>query len=146
MEEPFDFAKVPYNFGLCAAEDCPHATTCLRQIALKHAPVKRVFLPIMNPNRIKSMKKVCDYYCSNVKVRYAQGFMNTVNALTIRVADTFRYRMINYLGRKNYYLKRKGALALSPAEQQQVKNIAKELGIVLNEYFDNYIEEYNWNE
>lgn len=147
MEEPFDFSQVPYSFGLCAAEDCPQATTCLRHIALKHAPTKRIFLPIMNPNRLESLKKEnCDQYCSNEKIRFAKGFMRTVNALTVSVADSFRYRMISLFGRKNYYLKRKGALTITPAEQRKVIAVAKELGVVLADYFDGYVEEYNWKD
>lgn len=145
MDEPFDYSKVPSVFGFCAAENCPQASTCLRQIALKHAPADKVFLAIMNPNRIKSIKSKCDYYRSNEKIRFAKGFMRTVDALTVRVERTFRYRMIGYFGRKNYYLKRKGEIALTPAEQEQVIRIAKELGVVQTEYFDSYIEEYNWN-
>lgn len=103
MNESFDFSLVPYTFGLCATEGCPRAATCLRRIALEHAPAKRVFLPIMNPNRLKAQDGACDYYRSDEKVRYARGFMCTINALTVRVADTFRYRMIGYMGRKNYY-------------------------------------------
>lgn len=147
MEEPFDFSQVPYSFGLCAAKDCPQATTCLRHIALKHAPTKRIFLPIMNPNRLESLKKEhCDQYCSNEKIRFAKGFMRTVNALTVSVADSFRYRMISLFGRKNYYLKRKGALTITPAEQRKVVAVAKELGVVLADYFDGYVEEYNWKD
>ncbi len=145
MEEPFDYSQVPFTFGMCAAENCPQASTCLRQIALKHASANKVFLPIMNPNHIKGIKEKCDYFCSNEKVRYAKGFMCTINALTVRVANTFRYRMIGYLGRKNYYLKRSGKLALTPAEQQWIINTAKELGVIQSEYFDSYIVEYNWD-
>ena len=100
---------------------------------------------IMNPNHIKGIKEKCDYFCSNEKVRYAKGFMCTINALTVRVANTFRYRMIGYLGRKNYYLKRSGKLALTPAEQQWIINTAKELGVIQSEYFDSYIVDYNWD-
>ena len=127
MNESFDFSLVPYTFGLCAAEGCPRAATCLRRIALEHAP-----------------DGACDYYRSDEKVRYARGFMCTINALTVRVADTFRYRMIGYMGRKNYYLKRKGGINLSPADQQQVIAVAKELGVIRKDYFDGYVEEYNW--
>lgn len=144
MKESFDYSLVPYTFGLCAAEDCPRAATCLRRIALEYAPAEQVFLSIMNPNRLKVLKSACDYYRSNEKVRYARGFMHTVNALTVRVADTFRYRMIEYMGRKNYYLKRKGSMNLSPAEQQRIIAIVRELGVNLNEYFDGYVEDYNW--
>lgn len=82
----------------------------------------------MNPNRLKAQDGACDYYRSDEKVRYARGFMCTINALTVRVADTFRYRMIGYMGRKNYYLKRKGGINLSPADQQQVIAVAKGAG------------------
>ena len=133
MTPHFDFSEVPYSFGLCAAENCPKASTCLRRIAMQYAPVNRIFLPTMNPNRIIAGKGKCD------------GFTRTANALTVRMASTFRYRMISYFGRKNYYLKRRGALKITPAEQIYVINVAKELGVVLNDYFDGYIEEYNWN-
>lgn len=72
--------------------------------------------------------------------------MRTVNALTVSVADSFRYRMISLFGRKNYYLKRKGALTITPAEQRKVVAVAKELGVVLADYFDGYVEEYNWKD
>ena len=144
MNESFDFSLVPYTFGLCSTEGCPRAATCLRRIALEHAPAKRVFLPIMNPNRLKAQDGACDYYRSDEKVRYARGFMCTINALTVRVADTFRYRMIGYMGRKNYYLKRKGGINLSPADQQQVIAVAKELGVIRKDYFDGYVGGYNW--
>lgn len=146
MTSHFDFSKVPYAFGLCAAENCPKATTCLRRIALQHAPADRIFLPTMNPNRIKAAKGSCEYYCPDEKVRYALGFTRTANALTVRVASPFRNRMISYFGRKNYYEKRRGTLKITPAEQAYVISVAKEMGVILNDYFDSYIEEYSWKE
>ena len=71
MTPHFDFSEVPYSFGLCAAENCPKASTCLRRIAMQYAPVNRIFLPTMNPNRIIAGKGKCDYYCSNEKTRFA---------------------------------------------------------------------------
>ena len=151
MKEPFDYSIVPYTFGLCAAEECPRATTCLRHIALEYAPAERVFLSIMNPNRLKAMKSACDYYRSNEKVRYARGFMRTISALTVRVADTFRYRMIEYMGRKNYYLKRRGDMNLSPVQRRRLilritlwSRMGKSVTFSLDEYFDGYVEDYNW--
>lgn len=144
MNESFNYSEVPFDFGFCAAEDCPKAETCLRQIALKHAPAEVAFPKILNPNYIKQIKGSCKYYHQAAKVVYAKGFMRTVNALTLQVADTFRHRMISYLGRKNYYLKRKGGGLLTPSEQKFIVDLAKELGVVLEEYFDGYVEAYNW--
>lgn len=145
MNESFDYSEVPYDYGKCATEDCPKATTCLRYIAFKHTPAKEAFSWILNTNYIKQMKGSCKYYQPNNKILFAKGFMRTVNALTLQVADTFRSRMIGYLGRKNYYLKRKGGGTLSPAEQKYIIALAKELGVVLDEYFDGYIESYKWH-
>lgn len=144
MNEPFDFSLVPYTFGMCMAEECPRGETCLRRIALLHAPAKRDFLPILNPNQLKTMNGDCPHYCSNEKVRFARGFMCTINALTVRSADSFRYKMIGLLGRKNYYLKRKGELNITLDEQKRITYIAKQLGVVLDDYFDGYVEAYNW--
>ena len=53
-------------------------------------------------------------------------------------SDTFRYRMIEYIGRKNYYLKRKGGMNLSPAEQRRVIAVAQEFGVRLDEVFQRW--------
>ena len=144
MTPHFDFSEVPYSFG-CA----PPKTARKPQPACAGLPCSMLlsteFPADDEPNRIIAGKGKCDYYCSNEKTRFALGFTRTANALTVRMASTFRYRMISYFGRKNYYLKRRGALKITPAEQIYVINVAKELGVVLNDYFDGYIEEYNWN-
>ena len=51
-KESFDYSKVPHNFGLCAAADCPHADTCLRRIAYTHTPASVTFPPTLNPKTI----------------------------------------------------------------------------------------------
>ncbi len=95
MTPHFDFSEVPYP-SACAAENCPKASTCLRRIAMQYAPVNRIFLPTMNPNRIIAGKGKCDYYCSNEKTLctwlYATHGKCTHRANGRR--STFRYRMI----------------------------------------------------
>lgn len=77
-------------------------------------------------------------------MRYAKGFLCTVGALAVSVSGTFRYRLIGSWGVRRYYQKRKGETLLSPAEQQQVVALARKLGVRLDEYFDGYVEEYDW--
>ena len=135
-KESFDYSKVPHNFGLCAAADCPHADTCLRRIAYTHTPASVTFPPTLNPKTIEAMAGKCEYYRSNQKVRYAKGF--------VRTSGTFRYGLIGNWGIRRYYQKRKGETLLSPAEQQKVMALARKLGLQQEEYFDSYVEEYNW--
>lgn len=144
QEEPFDYSEIPFRFGLCAESQCPQSETCLRQIALRHTPANITFISILNPAWIQEKKGKCNYYCSNEKIRYAKGFIRTVKALTLQVEETFRMRLILYFGRKNYYLKRKGEMLLSPEEQTYIIALAQKLGIKLDEYFDAYVEQYRW--
>ena len=56
MKEPFDYSIVPYTFGLCAAEECPRATTCLRHIALEYAPAG---FPVNNESQPAESDEKC---------------------------------------------------------------------------------------
>ena len=141
-KESFDYSKVPHNFGLCAAADCPHADTCLRRIAYTHTPASVTFPPTLNPKTIEAMAGKCEYYRSNQKVRYAKGFVRTTEALAVSASGTFRYGLIGNWGIRRYYQKRKGETLLSPAEQQKVMALARKLGLQQEEYFDSYVEEY----
>lgn len=77
-------------------------------------------------------------------MHYAKGFVRTTEALAVSASGTFRYGLIGRWGIRRYYQKRKGETLLSPAEQQEVITLAKKLGLRQEEYFDAYVEEYNW--
>lgn len=136
--------QIPYNFGVCASADCPKSATCLRHIALQHASLQYAFLPTLTPQKLASMKGKCEYYCPDTTVRYARGFTRTAGLLTVNVAGTFRLRLISYFGRKNYYLARKGEYLINPAAQQYIIRQAKSLGLQLDDYFDEYVDGYDW--
>lgn len=57
MKEPFDYSIVPYTFGLCAAEECPRATTCLRHIALEYA--RGAGFPVNNESQPAESDEKC---------------------------------------------------------------------------------------
>lgn len=77
-------------------------------------------------------------------MRYAKGFIHTAEAISVGQSGTFRYRLIGLWGIRRYYQKRKGETLLSPTEQQQVIAIARNLGLQRTEYFDAYVEEYDF--
>ena len=94
--------QAPHNFGVCASACCTKRFTCLRYIALQNASLQYPFLPTLTPQKLESMKGKCEYYRPNTPVRYARGFTRVAELLTVRVAGTFRLRLISYFGRKNY--------------------------------------------
>ena len=99
---------------------------------------------VILPHLWKARTGKCEYYRSNQKVRYAKGFIHTAEAVSVGLSGAFRYRLIGLWGIRRYYQKRKGETLLSPAEQQQVIAIARNLGLQRTEYFDAYVEEYNF--
>lgn len=103
-----------------------------------------LYLPTLTPRKLESMKGKCEYYRPNTPVRYARGFTRVAELLTVRVAGTFRLRLISYFGRKNYYLARKGEYLINPAAQQYIISQAEALGLRLDDYFDEYVERYDW--
>ena len=143
MMKDTSYSKIPSNYGLCAA-NCPRGDTCLRRIAYDRIPANVVFPPTLHLKAIEAMAGKCKYYRSNEKVRYAKGFIHTAEAISVGQSGTFRYRLIGLWGIRRYYQKRKGETLLSPTEQQQVIAIARNLGLQRTEYFDAYVEEYDF--
>ncbi|WP_300700438.1 DUF6078 family protein [Bacteroides sp.] len=141
----FDYSQVPYGFGVCASSDCSKASTCLRHIALEHAPLKYSFLPTLTPQKLEAMKGNCEYYCPETTVRYAKGFTRAMELLTVRDYGTFRSRLMSYFGRKNYYLARRGEWLIRPVDQEYIIRLAKSYGVELDDYFDDYVDGYDWN-
>ena len=78
------------------------------------------------------MKGECEYYRPNTPVRYARGFTRVAELLTVRVAGTFRLRLISYFGRKNYYLARKGEylIDLPPASTLSARRKLSACGLM----------------
>lgn len=140
----FDYSQVPHGYGVCASSDCPNSTTCLRHIALEHAPAKPAFLPTLTPRALKTIKGTCRYYRPNTPIRHAQGFMKLIGSLRVEASNTFRWKLISHFGRKNYYLARKGELAIHPDDQQHIIQLAKELNAGTEDYFDSYFEGFDW--
>ena len=87
--------QAPHNFGVCASACCTKRFTCLRYIALQNASLQYPFLPTLTPRKLESMKGKCEYYRPKTPVRYARGFTRVAELLTVRVAGTFRLRLIS---------------------------------------------------
>lgn len=143
MMKDTSYSKIPSNYGLCAA-DCPRGRHLSQADRIRSYSGKCCFSSDIALKAIEAMAGKCKYYRSNEKVRYAKGFLCTAGALAVSVSGTFRCRLIGSWGVRRYYQKRKGETLLSPAEQQQVVALARKLGVRLDEYFDGYVEEYDW--
>ena len=81
MKEKLDFSEVPYQYAMCLNQQCLKADTCLRQLAEQSVPEKVEYWSIISPKRLNSIKGDCPYYRSNIKARYAKGFIGILESL-----------------------------------------------------------------
>ena len=126
MEEEIDFTKVPYQYAMCLNRECSKANTCL------------------SPKHLAAQQGNCPYYRSNVKVRYAKGFIRMLEDLPYKQMQTVISHLMSYFGRRTYYRIRKGERLLTPSEQQRILNILKNCGATHLQNFDAYVEDYDW--
>lgn len=144
MEEKIDFSQIPYSYTLCLHKECPKANTCLRQLAERILPEDCEAWKFLSPRHLATFKSACPYYRSNVKVRYAKGFLQLLGNLPYNQMRTVVYNLKCHFGERIFYRLRKGERVLSPAEQQSILNILKNSGVSMPQEFDTYIEDYDW--
>lgn len=144
MKEKLDFSEVPYQYAMCLNQQCPKADTCLRQLTEQSVPEEVEYWSIISPKRLNSIKGDCPYYRSNIKARYAKGFIGILESLPHKQMENVISHLISFFNRRTYYRVRKGERLLSPAEQQQFINILKYCGVSQPLKFDEYTEAYDW--
>lgn len=138
MNEVIDLNEMPFTFGMCHLTECPHATTCLRQVVYSHANANRMFVNTLNPQWLEAQKGQYKCYLKSEKVRRAFGFIRTIRAIPSGTVGSFRATLMNRMGRKRYYQTRKGEIMLTEAEEQMIVKLANKYGVTLDEYFDRY--------
>ena len=120
MEEEIDFTKVPYQYAMCLNRECSKANTCLRLLTAQSVPEKIEYWVIISPKHLAAQQGNCPYYRSNVKVRYAKGFIRMLEDLPYKQMQTVISHLMSYFGRRTYYRIRKGERLLTPSEQQRI--------------------------
>ncbi len=116
MKEKLDFSEVPYQYSMCLNRQCPKADTCLRQLAEQSVPEKVEHWTIISPKRLTTVKGDCPYYRSNIKARYAKGFIGILESLPHKQMESVITHLISFFSRRTYYRVRKGEHTASIAQ------------------------------
>lgn len=136
--------KPPVTFPLCVNADCPVGDQCLRRQALvKMSGPVRTHITIINP-AVTRPGFECEGYRDAAPVRIAYGMKNALATLPHGNIAAARSQLIALFGERTFYKKRKGELALSPAEQEAVSEILVRYGAETPLQFDRYTEDYLW--
>lgn len=144
MKEEIDLSTMPSQYLLCLNQQCPKASTCLRQLAEQSTPSDVKYWNIISPKHLSTLKGDCPYYRSCEKVRFAKGFVGILENLPHKEMQTVISRLIAHFNQRTYYRVRKGERALSPSEQRSVLRIIKNSGTTKPLDFDTYYEDYDW--
>ena len=59
--------------------------------------------------------------------------------------DKFMTTLVLHFGRNQYYKRRRGAILISPEEQEVIRRVLEKVGADQKMDFDNYEEQINWN-
>ena len=59
--------------------------------------------------------------------------------------DKFMTTLVLHFGRNQYYKHRRGAILISPEEQEVIRRVLEKVGADQKMDFDNYEEQINWN-
>lgn len=139
-----DYNEVPKNFAHCTAEDCPAAETCLRAIAWKNLPDDKDTVIILNPAK-QGKSTTCHFYRDSSPTRFALGFIGMQKHMYPDQYYEFMNVLTSYFGHNPYFMRRRGAMHISPKEQKLIRSVLKKVGADENMEFDRYVMKLNWN-
>lgn len=134
----------PHDYPVCELQDCPMATTCLRQFAYTTMIENEEYLRLINPTKC-SKDEACKYYRDKKPVVFARGFTNFQKQMFPQQYDKFMTTLVSHFGRNQYYKRRRGAILIPPEEQKVIRRVLEKVGADPKMDFDNNEEQINWN-
>lgn len=137
------YTTLPKSFSACIHADCPMAASCLRQVAYSQMMGETDFLNMVNPRHC-SKDSGCKFYREAAPARYALGFKNFQKCMLPEQYREFMSMLMEHFGRGGYFYRRRGVIAMPPAEQEIVLNALHAVGIREDIQFDAYEELINW--
>ena len=130
--------EIPHGFALCGEAEC----LCADRAYLQQAETVKVFT-VVNP-RFCTKDGQCAYFRDASPVNFARGFTQMQKRMLPEQYNAFMWKLIPYFGRNPYFERRNGKRLISPAEQQQIVDVAQQVGVEVEFKFDAYEQRYNW--
>lgn len=145
MKDEFNYQLVPYNYAHCLNSQCQKTGECLRYIAAQHCPKECTTINIINPACIPSDSRACAYFHSAKKVHVAWGIKHLFDSIPYKQVYELKNRMLGHFGRNKYYRFYRKELFLTPEDQEYIRHLFQQQGVVEEPAFESYSEEYQWS-
>ena len=137
--------KAVSGYTVCFAAQCPLKERCLRWKVGQQMPDTKSSYHCVNPHYQDVATAHCPLYRQSEKVQFAQGMMHIFNAdMPRRVEPYVRSHFIASHCKTYYYEYRNGERLISPAIQEEIRDLFREAGWNQEVHFDSYVEDYEW--
>ena len=133
------------GYIVCYAGECPLKEQCLHWKVGQQMPDTRSCYHCVNLHYQGVGTKDCSLFRKDEKVKFAKGMLHIFNSdMPRRVEPFVRNNIINRHCRTYYYEYRKGERLMSPAIQDEIRDLFLQAGWNEEVHFDSYIEDYEW--
>ncbi len=137
--------KAVSGYTVCFAAQCPLKERCLRWKVGQQMPDTKSSYHCVNPHYQDVATEHCPLFRQSEKVQFAQGMMHIFNAdMPRRVEPYVRSNLIASHCKTYYYEYRNGERLISPAIQEEIRDLFREAGWNQEVHFDSYVEDYEW--
>ena len=137
--------KAVSGYTVCFAAQCPLKDRCLRWKVGQQMPDTKSSYHCVNPHYQGVATEHCPLFRQSEKVQFAQGMMHIFNAdMPRRVEPYVRSHFIASHCKTYYYEYRNGERLISPAIQEEIRDLFREAGWNQEVHFDSYVEDYEW--
>ena len=137
--------KAVSGYTVCFAAQCPLKDRCLRWKVGQQMPDTKSSYHCVNPHYQDVATAHCPLFRQSEKVQFAQGMMHIFNAdMPRRVEPYVRSHFIASHCKTYYYEYRNGERLISPAIQEEIRDLFREAGWNQEVHFDGYVEDYEW--
>jgi len=137
--------KAVSGYTVCFAAQCPLKDRCLRWKVGQQMPDTKSSYHCVNPHYQGVATEHCPLFRQWEKVQFAQGMMHIFNAdMPRRVEPYVRSHFIASHCKTYYYEYRNGERLISPAIQEEIRDLFREAGWNQEVHFDSYVEDYEW--
>ena len=137
--------KAVSGYTVCFAAQCPLKDRCLRWKVGQQMPDTKSSYHCVNPHYQDVATEHCPLFRQSEKVQFAQGMMHIFNAdMPRRVEPYVRSHFIASHCKTYYYEYRNGERLISPAIQEEIRDLFREASWNQEVHFDSYVEDYEW--
>lgn len=133
------YTDIPTDWPLCFLAQCARKDTCLRYQAALALPQTVETCVAVAPTVLQKAK--CPQFCKIKVMRTALGFTRIFSEVKQRHVPEIRARIAAYLGGNGtYYRYLHGECALTPEQQQWIRDLFDSFGYTDGIAFDGYEE------